>query len=817
MRNRIEVLLEHLGHLVFRNAWGVLGGILLLVALGATQIPKIELRTSMDEFLRADDPIRAEYDAFLERFGRDDMILIAIEPPEVFEFSFLLKLRDLHEALENDVPHLREVRSLINARETRGEDEQLIVGELFDDWPETGAQLAAIRARALANPLYTDMILTRNADLTTMTIELEAFSEFFESDDAFSGFEEYGAEASNPEASREPTKLTGSQEADAVSALKDILARFEAPDFRIYAGGAPVLNTALMLSLVTDIVLFTVLSTVMIGLFLTFVFRRVLAVVVPLLIAIVSLVATLATMGTFEIPAMPISEIVPSFLLSIGIGATVHLIAIFLQRIGTGASREDAIAGALGHSGLPIIMTSLTTAGGIASFASADLVPIAVFGIVAPLGILLTLFMTLLLGPALLAVMPLRALPPLASPDLSRPAVPSALSTRMLTRLGDYSTSHAGRILGASAALVVIALVGMLRLQVSFDSLEWFPEDLPAKVAARKLDEKFGGSIALELLFDSATPNGLHEPEVLQAVDRARHTATSLQVGAIIAGQSISIVDIVKEIHQALNEGRPEARIIPDDRALLAQELILFENAGSDDLEDVVDSEFSLGRFSIRTPMVDASHYPPFGDEVQRIFAKELDGLANISLTGMMVVMGRTLAASIETMFRSYTIALAVITPLMMLLLGSIRLGLLAMIPNLFPIVLTLGLMGWLDIPLEMFSLLIGSVALGLAVDDTIHFMHGFRRGYAATGSVEIAVRETLQTTGQALLFTSIVLTMGFLIYALSDLSNLSRFGLLTAFSVVSAFLADVLLAPALMKVMARFSSLGVEHSRSAE
>ncbi|MBJ20924.1 MAG: hypothetical protein CL933_16075 [Deltaproteobacteria bacterium] len=811
------MLLEHLGHLVFRNAWGVLGGILLLVALGATQIPKIELRTSMDEFLRADDPIRAEYDAFLERFGRDDMILIAIEPPEVFEFSFLLKLRDLHEALENDVPHLREVRSLINARETRGEDEQLIVGELFDDWPETGAQLAAIRARALANPLYTDMILTRNADLTTMTIELEAFSEFFESDDAFSGFEEYGAEASNPEASREPTKLTGSQEADAVSALKDILARFEAPDFRIYAGGAPVLNTALMLSLVTDIVLFTVLSTVMIGLFLTFVFRRVLAVVVPLLIAIVSLVATLATMGTFEIPAMPISEIVPSFLLSIGIGATVHLIAIFLQRIGTGASREDAIAGALGHSGLPIIMTSLTTAGGIASFASADLVPIAVFGIVAPLGILLTLFMTLLLGPALLAVMPLRALPPLASPDLSRPAVPSALSTRMLTRLGDYSTSHAGRILGASAALVVIALVGMLRLQVSFDSLEWFPEDLPAKVAARKLDEKFGGSIALELLFDSATPNGLHEPEVLQAVDRARHTATSLQVGAIIAGQSISIVDIVKEIHQALNEGRPEARIIPDDRALLAQELILFENAGSDDLEDVVDSEFSLGRFSIRTPMVDASHYPPFGDEVQRIFAKELDGLANISLTGMMVVMGRTLAASIETMFRSYTIALAVITPLMMLLLGSIRLGLLAMIPNLFPIVLTLGLMGWLDIPLEMFSLLIGSVALGLAVDDTIHFMHGFRRGYAATGSVEIAVRETLQTTGQALLFTSIVLTMGFLIYALSDLSNLSRFGLLTAFSVVSAFLADVLLAPALMKVMARFSSLGVEHSRSAE
>ena len=157
---------------------------------------------------------------------------------------------------------------------------------------------------------------------------------------------------------------------------------------------------------------------------------------------------------------------------------------------------------------------------------------------------------------------------------------------------------------------------------------------------------------------------------------------------------------------------------------------------------------------------------------------------------------------------RSYGIALAVITPLMMLLLGSVRLGLIAMIPNLFPIVLTLGLMGWTDQPLEMFSLLIGSVALGLAVDDTIHFMHGYRRTFLATGSIETAVRETLQTTGQALLFTSVVLTFGFLVYLASDLNNLTRFGVFTAFSVTMAFLADVLLAPALMKVTTRWSSL---------
>ena len=143
-----------------------------------------------------------------------------------------------------------------------------------------------------------------------------------------------------------------------------------------------------------------------------------------------------------------------------------------------------------------------------------------------------------------------------------------------------------------------------------------------------------------------------------------------------------------------------------------------------------------------------------------------------------------------------------------MLLLGSVRLGLIAMIPNLFPIILTLGLMGWTGIPLEMFSLLIGSVALGLAVDDTIHFMHGFRRAYSHTGDVVESVRATLRTTGQALLFTSIVLSLGFFIYVFSDLNNLTNFGILTAFAIVMAFLADVLLAPALMTVTAKFSSI---------
>jgi hypothetical protein len=155
-------------------------------------------------------------------------------------------------------------------------------------------------------------------------------------------------------------------------------------------------------------------------------------------------------------------------------------------------------------------------------------------------------------------------------------------------------------------------------------------------------------------------------------------------------------------------------------------------------------------------------------------------------------------------MMRSYIIALCVITPLMVLLIQSLRGGLLSMVPNLAPVIITLGLMGWLGFPMDGFTLLIGSIAIGLAVDDTIHFMHNFQRYYSASGDAPGAVHQTLQTTGRALLFTSLVLSTGFFIYMFSSMQNLSNFGLLTGFCIIVAFLADAILAPALMVLVRR-------------
>jgi hypothetical protein len=196
---------------------------------------------------------------------------------------------------------------------------------------------------------------------------------------------------------------------------------------------------------------------------------------------------------------------------------------------------------------------------------------------------------------------------------------------------------------------------------------------------------------------------------------------------------------------------------------------------------------------------VDAMEMPPFLDRLepalQGIFGPDIE----LVLTGGGVLFSRIFENVIVTLARSYVFALVIITPLMILLIGNFRRGLVAMIPNLIPVYLVLALMGTLDIPLDMTTLLIGGVVIGLAVDDTIHFMHKFNRYYEETGDPRAAIHETLITTGSALLFTSIVLGLGFSVFMAAYMVNIAWFGVLLTFSVLVAFLADITLAPALM------------------
>ena len=795
VREQIEVGLENFARAVARRS-GIAIALCLAVAIGlASRLPTLGMDASVENFLPTDDPARMAYDKFRDQFGREDIIIVAIEPPNVFELAFLRELKRFHEEVEESVPYLDEVQSLVNVRSTYGSGDELIVEDLLEEFPETSEAVDKVRERVMSTPMYLNTVISEDATLTSVVITLQLYSSIGEEQDEeailAAGAGDWENQGSHED---DPLYLTGAEMFEALAAVGEIIDRYRGDDFKVYVAGSPVIQEAVTGSMQRNMPRFVVLMLLTIALVLFILFRRLSGVLLPLFVVILSLVSTIGAFAGSGLKLSPPTQVLPTFLLSVGTSAAVHILKIFYLRFDAGDTADDAIAFAIRHTGLPVIMTGLTTAGGLLSFLAAGLTPIVHLGIFAPIGILLALAYCLILLPALLHVLPLR-----------RRAVTTSGSGATwlegaIVRVGDFSVMNPRPIIGATVLVVAVSLAGASRLEFSQDIMSWLASDHPLVRATEVIDEKLKGSITLEMVADTGVENGVKHPDFLHKLDVLSARVLAMRPGeALSVGKTISISDVIKEIHQALNSNAAEFYAIPDDPALASQELLLFENTGSDDLEDVVDSQFQLARFTLKMPYADPLQYNSFIHEVTNEFHEIFDDDVQVVVTGFMGMMGQTMLRVMTGLARSYGLALAIITPLMILLIGNLRGGLISMVPNLTPIIITLGIMGWVGITIDMFTMMIGSIAIGLAVDDTIHFIHGFRRDFEACGDARLAVKKTLETTGRALLVTSIVLASGFLVFVFSDMQNLRYFGALTSFTIISAFIIDILVTPALI------------------
>jgi hypothetical protein len=782
---------------VIRHRLAVTIGSLAVGAFLTAGLTQLRWEFSPDSFLLDEDRERQTYDEFRARYGREDVVLVAIAPPRVFDLAFLERLRALHEEIESDVPSVAEVTSLINARSTRGENDELIVEDLFERWPADDVALESIRERVRQNPVYVGHLISPDLDFTVIAVELDTYSSRqVQSDEALLAVEAFA------EAEAEPVYLTQHETEEAIEALHRVVDRHRSERVKIHVVGSESIAHHIRGIAAANARIYSPASVLMVALLLGLLFRRVSAALLPNAIVFLSMASSFGTMGWLGLPFTTISQVLITFLVAVGTCDAVHILAILYQGLSRGLGRDEAIVESLGHSGFAVVLTSLTTAGGLFSFVVAEIQPVADLGIIAPIGVLLALVFTLTLLPASLAYLPLRQE---QSKDARGRPLPGTLPfvDRLLQSCGTLAMARPRFVLVVAAFLVVLAALGVRSVRFSDDSLEWLFEDDPMRIGVEETNAAMRGIQSLEVLIDTGEENGIHEPELLRSLERAAEYASSFQSGPVVVGSTLSILDILRETHRALNENRQEFYAIPSDRELIAQELLLFENSGSDDLEKVTDSLFESARLSLRVGWADGRLYGPFLEEflpgLRGIFAEDVD----VSVTGGAVLSGRAVDLLLGSMARSYLLALAIITPLMILLLGNVRRGLLAMIPNLIPIWLTLGVAGFLDIPLNMSTMLVGSIIIGIAVDDTIHFMHQFDRDFACTGDLAGAVRRTLASTGSALLVTSLVLTGSFLLSLLGDFRGMVHFGMLAAFATMTAFLADVVLAPALVYITA--------------
>ena len=762
----------------------VAGAGLVLAVLLASQIPYVRTDVSPESYLDAASPARVVYDQFRREFDRDDLAIIVVESPQIFEIAFLERLKALHDDIDSRVPHVDEITSLLNARSTRGEGDDLIVGDLIPRWPPTPSELEEIEKRARANPLYRDTLLSADSRMTAVHVRPLTYRE--ESAlDALAGFgNPSGASPSEPE-------LLGSDELRAlVEQLRAVVTEHDGPGFRLHMAGLPISTERISRAIERDSMLYTAVAGAAIAGLLWLIFRQWREVLLPLAVVGAAVVGAQGLMGWLGVPLSAPLQIVSPLLLAVGVCGAVHVQSAYDHGLRLGLDRDAAVVHALEHSGLAVCMASITTAAGLLSFLPAELEPVAALGVIAPLGVLLTLVYSLLVLPALLVLLP-------------RPDRPSRLEQvgldAALSRAAAWVSRRPGSVVALFGLLMAMAVPGMLQLRFGMWGLGWLPETDSVRLATELIDGRFGGTQSIEILVETGEDEGVHNPALLSRIEQFMRQSEGVELGPVRVTRATSVVDVLKEIHQALHGNDSRFHRLPEDRALVAQELLLFENAGSDDVGEVVDSRRRTARISLRAPDSDSIAYGPFLERLQRDAIASLGEDVEIRITGMVALLAASFSAVVVSLARSYVLAIVVIVPLLVLLIGDLRLGLLSIIPNLLPVLAVLGLMGWLDIPLDASTLLVGSIVLGIAVDDTIHFFLGFRRQLEETQDVDAAIRSTLHTKGVALLATSIVLSLGFLSFTLATMSNVVQFGLLAAFATAVAFLCDVLLAPALI------------------
>jgi len=776
IRDKVDNYFSNLGLIIYKHKYLSLLLVLGITSLLLIQLSRLTIDTSNDAFYHSDDPIRVEYNQFRQQFGKDDHIFIGIKSEKIFTENFLLKLQQLHSQIENNVPFVNKVTSLLNVRNTYGLDDELIVEDLIETVPTTTTELNELAELARSTPFYQDYLLSKDGQFTFIDIEPVAIA----------------ARNITDTDAAEPLRFISTEEyAEMIDGLLPILSEFSDQDMNIYASGFPVITDRLTRAIEQTMVELTPLTMMLNIFFLTVLFRRLSGIIYPSVIVIITIVSTVGVMSWLSISLDLVTTVLPTLLSVVAIADSVHLLSAFYQKYdNNGGDKQAAIAHAMGHNGLAILMTSITTSVGLASFVLADLAPVANLGIVAPIGILLAFVYTVLLLPALIAIFPVRK----SSSDFTI----AGIADQLLDWVADVTCRRSRGILMCSVLVLIIGIIGATQLRLSHSALTWLPEDAAVRVDTQVIDDAIGGSVPIEIVIDTGKQHGIYQPELLRRLEYSASIVKSLGSKQVAIGNSNSLHTVIKEVNRALHANDEDFYKIPDSSDLIAQELLLFELSAAEDLHKLVDSNYSKVRFTLMIPFSDAIQIKPVLDKVKDHFYATYPN-EKVTITGIGPMLVETMYNVITSMFKSYGFALIAITVLMIVLIGKLKLGLMSMVPNLIPVILVMGLMGWTGMPFDFSNMMVGSVAIGLVVDDTIHFLHNLRRHFDRTGDVRLAISETLHTAGRAIFITSLVLASGMAVAMTADLSSTANFGLITASAIMLALIADFFMVPALM------------------
>jgi len=765
-----------LAGLIFDHPRLVRAAFLLLIALGVVASLSLKpVDVSMEGLLGKEAPESIAYSKFKDLFGSDEIILVLASADDVLAESALRQLKALHHAIEKDLPLVQQVVSLVNTPLVSQENGVTIVGTALEPWPENPGALARRLDTLKANSTLHRALVNTRQDMTLLLIRLQP---------------------TTTAANGRQIPVTAGDYREITAALERIANAHRTSGFRIGITGQATVLGALKGILVRDIYVLPLAALLASMLILLLLFQRPTGMVLPGLVIIMPISTSFGLMAWLDIPVQVPTALLPPFLVVMGVASTVHLLGSFYRHFDNAADRRTPLLKAFADKGPALLMTCLTTAAGLASFAFASISPIANLGIFGAIGTLLTLLSILIVFPLYVHHVPMQPLPGHQREvgGILRPAF--AVFIGRCSKLA--GARPGGTVLLAMASLAVAMFIGG-NLRFTHNYLSWLPHDWPVFRTAQVADTEFHSSLSVEILLDTGRANGVADPAFIERVHALQESLRDMRHDTTPTGLLVSVDDYLGQLRKTL--GRQQHAYTDDDagRQQLQRDLRLLRMTAPRILRSVASEDLRYARISLRTTLTDGNAYGDLLRDIRQRTDAVFTGNEMATVTGQVPITYRTLTALSSSAKQSYLLSTLIILVMMMIFLRSPRDGLWSLLPNLLPVSIVLAVMYLTGIDLDIFSMLVVSIALGLVVDDTIHFTAHFHRNFAACGDARLAAHDALTEIGGAMIISTLVLVLGVQFLYLSELDAIGTFGALTSLIMLLGLLADLIVAPAIM------------------
>ena len=754
---------EIFANLVLRFRWPTILLVVLLTAFFFIKMQGLKFDGSFELWFVKSDPAMERLNKFKNTFGNDHFVYILIETDDFFQPETIRRIGKLAVEFEEKVPYLEDMTWLGNAEYIEATQEGVDIIRLFEEVPNNSEKMALHKNKALNEPDFVNSLISKDGKTTAILLEIDRYPE----------------DKINP----------ASEIADTVY---EVLGNPEYRDLEMYVVGPPVFEYEYNKIAGKETPFFFGLCILIQMSFLAWFARGIRGMVVPLVVVILSVLWTFGTIGVlgFDLNLMIIG--LPVLLICVGIGDAMHVISEFNDYCYYGYDRRKAIISSISMVGMPCLLTSLTTAVGFFSFVSAPITPFRQMGIYIPAGVIAAVILTLLIVPFFYSFGKKAFKKKSAGIIKSR----DDFFNRCLKWIYHIDTIYPKSVIVLFTALCMLAVIGSFKVETESNQGKLLTRKVPIRQAMDYVDSKMGGSASLEIMLDTGKLDGVKD---INFIKKLGELETFVNKHPLTTDTS-SILDVLRKTHRAVHGGKEKYYRLPDSTEAVSQYLFMYEVSGGDQLDKWISFSYNIARLSAKTHSLSTKDTRQLMADVEEFAAKTFDvDSVKVESTGVvdgMKTLNDNMALGLK---RSFLLAFSAITLIMILAMRSFKLGLISMIPNVFPAFMVLGFLGFAGMYMDVILMSMSAMIIGVAVDDTIHFFFRYRREFERLGTYNEALKATLVTVGRPICFTTITLTLGFSVLMLSNMTGWIRIGALSGFAFTWALLADLFFAPSVL------------------